>query len=263
VLPALFSLEELLKAETKEPLARDFWFEELQVMGARSYEGKKESFYVAAKGGHNAESHNHNDVGNFIVYAEGLPVIVDVGVETYTAKTFSSKRYEIWTMQSGFHNLPTINGVMQKNGRDYRAGDVSYKSDNKRANFSLDIAKAYPAEAKVRSWKRTITLNRGRNVIIQDKYDLEEAGENLRMTLMSWCKPILEEEGRIRLEFPENVKHKKDHSVRYDKKKFRVDIETIPLEDGRLRSSWGSKLFRIVLTARERVLQGAFTIHIE
>lgn len=263
VLPVLFGLEELLRAEPKEPLARDFWFGELQVMGARSFEGKKESFYVAAKGGHNAESHNHNDVGNFIVYADGLPVIVDVGVETYTAKTFSSKRYEIWTMQSAFHNLPTINGVMQKNGRDYEADDVNYKSDDKRANFSLDIAKAYPAEAKVKSWMRTITLNRGKNVVIHDKYALEEVRENLQVSLMSWCKPVLEQEGIIRLEFPAEVKDSKAVFVHYDKKKFRVDIGIIPLEDGRLRSSWGSQVFRIVLTAKDRLLEDAFTIRFE
>jgi len=81
--------KELLKTEPREPLTRDFWLPELQVMGARSFEGSKPGLYVAAKGGHNAESHNHNDVGNFIVYADGYPALIDVGVETYTAKTFS------------------------------------------------------------------------------------------------------------------------------------------------------------------------------
>lgn len=47
----------------------------------------------------NLERHNHNDIGQFIVYADGKPVIIDVGVETYTAKTFSERRYEIWTME--------------------------------------------------------------------------------------------------------------------------------------------------------------------
>ena len=77
-------------------------------MAARSKDGSAEGLYLAAQGGHNAESHNHNDVGNFIVYADGQPAIIDVGVETYTAKTFSSQRYEIWTMQSAYHNLPSI-----------------------------------------------------------------------------------------------------------------------------------------------------------
>ena len=66
-------------------------------------------------------------------------MLIDVGVETYTAKTFSGSRYDIWTMQSAFHNLPTMNGVMQKNGRDFRAKDVRYEAGDARAVFSLDI----------------------------------------------------------------------------------------------------------------------------
>lgn len=262
VLPTLFHLDELLSAESKVPLARDIWLPELQVMGARSSEGSKEGLYVAAKGGHNAESHNHNDVGNFIVYASGYPAIIDIGVETYTEKTFSSRRYEIWTMQSAFHNLPTINGVMQKNGREYRATDVSYKAYKKKAVFSLNLSKAYPEEAKLKLWKREITLNRGKNVIVRDKYELEEISQNLQMTLMSWRKPVLEKEGTIKLQNPEEVKDTKAVYITYDRNKFKVDFETIPIEDGRLRSSWGKRLFRILLTAKQTPLKDTFSIRI-
>ncbi|MBL7082605.1 MAG: heparinase II/III family protein [Candidatus Aminicenantes bacterium] len=260
VLPALFYLDELLNAEPKVPMARDSWMPELQVMGARFREGSKEGLYVAAKGGHNAESHNHNDVGNYIVYADGYPAIIDVGVETYTAKTFSSRRYEIWTMQSAYHNLPTVNGVKQKNGREFRATDVSYKASEKRAIFSLDISKAYPDEAKLKSWKRTITLNRGKNVIIRDTYELEEVCQNLQMSLMSWRKPVLEKEGTIRLQNPEEIKNSKPVYIVYDRNRFKVDFETIPIEDGRLRSSWGERLYRIILTASKTPLKDDFSI---
>ena len=100
---------------------------------------------MAAKAGNNADSHNHNDVGSFTVYKDGRPLIIDLGVETYRAKTFSDKRYEIWTMQSQFHNLPTFleegyDGklgkdsaadlydsriVMEKDGIKFKATDVS------------------------------------------------------------------------------------------------------------------------------------------
>lgn len=263
VLPTLFHLDELLNAEPREPLARDFWLPELQVMGARSFEGSKDGLYVAAKGGHNAESHNHNDVGNFIVYADGYPAIIDIGVETYTAKTFSSRRYDIWTMQSGYHNLPTINGVMQKNGRKHQATDVSYKAGKKRAVFSLDISKAYPDEAQVKSWRRTITLNRGKSVIIHDKYALEDVKQDLQMTLISWRKPELVAEGKIKLENPEAIKNSKPVYIRYDRNKFSVAFKAIPLEDRRLQSSWGNLLFRILFKARKASLKDEFSIRIE
>lgn len=263
VLPTLFHLDELMKTEPRELLLLDFWLPELQVMGARSFEGSKKGLYVAAKGGHNAESHNHNDVGNFIVYADGYPALIDVGVETYTAQTFSSRRYEIWTMQSAYHNLPTINGVMQKNGREFHATDVSYKAGKKRATFSLDISRAYPEEAKVKSWRRAVILERDKQVTIHDQYELKESKQALQMTLMSWRKPELETEGKIRLENPEGISGGEPVFIQYNKNKFRFECDTIPLEDERLKSSWGEQVFRIMLTARETPLKGELFIRIE
>jgi hypothetical protein len=104
------------------PLPRDVWLPEIQVMLARDQVGSSERLCLAAKGGHNAESHNYNDVGNFIVYIDGKPAIVDAGVETYTRKTFSAERYTIWPMQSGYHSLlPTVDGLMQSPGRAFAA----------------------------------------------------------------------------------------------------------------------------------------------
>ena len=73
VLPALFALNDLLRTTPQEPLLRDFWMPGVEVMIARSPEGSVKGLFLAAQGGHNAESHNHNDVGNFIVYADGEP----------------------------------------------------------------------------------------------------------------------------------------------------------------------------------------------
>ena len=71
-------------------------------MTARSRAASSEGLYVAAWGGHNAQSHNHNDVGNVLVFSDGQPVFVDAGAPTYTAETFSSKRYDNWSFQSAF-----------------------------------------------------------------------------------------------------------------------------------------------------------------
>ena len=263
ILPTLFILNELLNSESNLPLMPDFWLPELQVMGARSFEGSTKSLYVAAKGGHNAESHNHNDIGNFIIYADGYPAIIDIGVETYTAKTFSSKRYEIWTMQSAYHNLPTINGVMQKDGRQFKASDVRYKSGKKNVVFSLDISNAYPEEANLKSWNRKITFNRGKNVIINDKFELFKVLEDLEMFLITWREPKLEEEGKIRLKNPDQLKGLDELFIKYNKDKFTFNFETIKLEDNRLKSSWGEKLFRIKLTMKNTPLKGNFSILIE
>ncbi len=84
--------------------------------------GSSLGWYLAAKGRYNAESHNHNDVGSFIVAVGGQPLLIDVGVETYTKNTFSAARYDIWTMQSEYHNLPVVDGQGQAAVQQCRDG---------------------------------------------------------------------------------------------------------------------------------------------
>jgi hypothetical protein len=261
-LPALFSLAELLGAEPKEPLARDAWFPELQVMAARSFEGSAKGLYLAAKGGHNDESHNHNDVGNFIVYADGEPVLIDVGVETYTAKTFSGRRYEIWTMQSAFHNLPTVGGVMQKDGRDFRARDVRYRADAARAELALDIAAAYPPEAGIASWLRRLVLERGRRVIVEDAYALDRALP-VAWSFMSRRRPEAAGAGRIALVQPGAAEGGRPLTLVYDGRTLEPAIETIEIEDARLRAAWGDRIYRIVLASRAPLRKGRTQVLIE
>jgi hypothetical protein len=172
--------------EPRTPMPRDVWLDKIEVMVARDHDGRADGFFLGAKGGHNAESHNHNDVGSFVVYLDGTPLVVDAGVETYTAKTFSEKRYEIWTMQSAFHSLlPCINGIQQAAGAQYASRTVSYQADDERASLSLDIATAYPEEAGVVSWLRTITLDRSDSVVIADEWELNRGGATVEVSFLS------------------------------------------------------------------------------
>jgi len=259
VLPALFVLEELEGVEADQPYLRDVWMPDLQVMGARSLARSAKGLFLAAKGGHNAESHNHNDVGNFIIYADGEPVIIDVGVETYTAKTFSEDRYSIWTMQSAYHNLPTINGVLQQEGRSFEAHSVSYEADDAGARFQLDLAGAYPAQAAVGRWLRTVTLTRGRSVTLYDEYTLESERAQFQLTLMAARKPSLVRAGVLRVP-PAPNSAAGVMEIAFDQTLFQAEIEEIEIEDPQLRSSWGDAVFRILLSALSPPRAGAFSI---
>ena len=199
-LPEIFHDAELHAAPAKPPLPRDVWLDGIQVMTARCTEGTSKCYFVAAKGGHNAESHNHNDVGNFVVYVDGRPILIDIGVETYSRKTFSSQRYEIWTMQSAWHNLPTIDGVMQSPGRQFAARDVRYEADDDHAQLKLDIAGTYPKQANLKSWVRTIRLNRGKDIAITEEYALEKPAKEITLSLVTPCKVSVQKDGRLLLE---------------------------------------------------------------
>jgi hypothetical protein len=241
-LPRVFAQAEMSAAPAREALARDVWLPGIQVMAARVREGSSRGLYLAAQGGHNAESHNHNDVGNFMVYADGQPVIIDVGVETYSAKTFSAKRYEIWTMQPAYHNLPSIDGVMQAAGRQYAARNVQYRADGAGAEFSLDIAAAYPAAAKLKEWRRTFYFDRAHNRIsVRDRYTAARAPRVVVSTLMTGRPMTQPAAGTVALG---------DVRVSFDPKVFTVAQEAIPIADARLRSVWGDRLYRVLLTAQ-------------
>lgn len=97
---------------------------------------------LTAKVGCNADSHNHNDTGSVILYRYGKPFLIDVGVETYTQKTFSNQHYEIWIMQSQWHNLPTFGGVQQQAGAVFRAQDVRTAFSENDAEISMELSAA-------------------------------------------------------------------------------------------------------------------------
>ena len=141
----------------------------LGVMIARESENPAKGLYVAMKGGHNQENHNHNDIGQFVVYDNGEPLIIDAGVGTYTANTFNENRYTIWTMRSSYHNLPTFGGVEQKDGFQYHAENLVYEEET--GKLTLNLEKAYPAESDLVSYRRSCVLNDGK-ITVSDEFTL-------------------------------------------------------------------------------------------
>jgi len=214
------------------------------------YMTNNNGFFLATKGGYNNESHNHNDIGTFSLYLNDTPMFIDAGVGTYTRQTFSSERYTIWTMQSNYHNVPMINGVPQSYGSEYKATDVNFNP--KKMHFSANIATAYPAEAAVKKWIRSYTLNKS-SVKIEDAFSLEKASANNQINFLSWGKVDISTPGEVFVDV-QNQKVK----LSYDKNMFTPAIETIPLPDPRLSNVWGKEIYRISLNAKEKKMSGTY-----
>lgn len=123
---------------------------------------RKGDWFYAAKGGHNKEWHNHNDVGSFIVYYNSRPVLIDPSCGVYTRQTFmATERYKIWTMQSLWHNLPVVNGQQQLSEYDEGGGldacaDAFYLEEK---TTNISFAKAYPETADVENITRNIEID--------------------------------------------------------------------------------------------------------
>ncbi|NKB68142.1 MAG: hypothetical protein GKR89_13855 [Candidatus Latescibacteria bacterium] len=263
LLPALFSDSEILEAASYQPLPLYAWLSEIEVMTARDRAGSSDGFYVAMKGGHNSESHNHNDVGHYIVYMDGEPVIVDAGVEAYTGKTFSAERYDIWTMQSAYHSLPTIDGLMQSPGREFAAKDASSTSDAEKASISLDIAEAYPPETNLQTWRRTLTLVRGQEIRVEDGYQLGSAAKQIQLSLLTPCIVDLSP-GQIKLgkRALSDGRSAGAACIHFASEQMTVDIERIDLTDGKSKRYWGDHLKRIVFNLAAPGAQGEVALRI-
>ena len=236
-------LDEIKNADAKEALVADFWLPETEVAGARDKEGSYSGFFFGAKGGFNAESHNHNDVGSCVLYYDGKPCLIDIGREEYTAKTFSSQRYEIWTMQSQYHNLPVINGKNQLPGADFKARNTTFRTSSKKALFSADIAGAYPQQAQVKSWVRSYTLNREKSFVITDKYELNALGDfGISSNLITYCKVSIIKSGLLQFTgdgFTLNM--------RYSDKVVKPRIEYIEVTDKKLKTYWPNGVTRVIM----------------
>lgn len=265
-LNAVFDAADILRfTPAAPPLLRDVWLgsEDLQLMAARAHAGSQEGLYVAAWGGHNAQSHNHNDVGNFLVFADGHPVIVDAGAPTYTAQTFSAKRYDIWAFQSAFHNLPTINGVMQTAGRQFAAHSVIRETNDSLAQLQMNLAQAYPAAARVKSWLRTVRLNRGRNVEIVEAFELTETSGETTLNLLTPLETDTAQPGLVTLRVAaQNGRPSVKVRMEYDATKLAPSVERIALTDARLTKSWGTHLNRLLLRARSPALKDTWTLRL-
>jgi hypothetical protein len=175
--------------------ATDTYFKNLEIMILRDSENPDEGSFLAVKGGNNGESHNHNDVGSFIFYRNGLPVLIDAGVGVYTRQTFSPQRYEIWSMQSLYHNVAAFGGKGQMNGGQYKSSDVSY--DEAKRSLTLELKGAYTPDVGVESYKRTASLNNG-VVTITDTVSLNEE-KKIDFIFMTHREPKLENGGKILL----------------------------------------------------------------
>ena len=215
-----------IEEQPREPVLKDVWLSDLQIMTAR-----RGNLFVAMKGGTNGENHNHNDVGSFIVYDNG-PLFIDPGVGEYTAKTFSKDRYEIWTMQSQYHNLPQINGFDQKDGKSYAAKVVSHKN----GLLTLDIAGAYPTEAAIKSWNRTVSSEKNGITCIED-YELSEYLQPTRLMFIALS--------------PDALKH-----IHFDASQMEATVEDISDKlDPLLQGMWGHQMYRIILTVKSTKLK--------
>lgn len=229
-------------AEGVLPSAERVWFPNLKIMLKRESTNAEEGLCVALKGGHNAESHNHNDIGQFYLYRDAEPVIVDLGSMAYTRKTFSPQRYELLAMRSIYHNCPTVGNTEQQPGADYCSSEEIYGEDG---SISMELGKAYPPEAGIVSYRRFVDLSDG-VAVLRDTVELaSEDVLDIHFNVME--EPVIGD-GIVKL----------SHGVvMHYPKELALSVETVVHNDPGMKGNWNRDDF-FVIHCKATVKSGTF-----
>ncbi|KQY24154.1 hypothetical protein ASD16_00885 [Cellulomonas sp. Root485] len=240
----------------QSPLPAHVWFPSTEVGLLRETAGSSQGLAVALKGGHNGESHNHNDLGSVVVAVDGVPVVVDPGRPTYTAQTFGPDRYDLWTMQSSWHSAPEVRGTPQHHGQEFRAAQAPGDADR----MQLDLTAAYPTEELTR-WTRTVTLDRpGSRVLVADDWEVTPGGTG---TVVHWMLA-----GSVQATAPGLVTiHPLDGAratrLTWDPATVTSSLTVRPLDDPMLSDVWGDHLTRLELAVDDSAGRGSLVVTIE
>ena len=217
------------------------------------------AYSLAVKSGGNGDSHNHNDTGSLILYKDGKPLLIDAGVGSYTKQTFSADRYAIWTMQSSYHNLPEIDGLMQEAGAEFRARDVHVSGDS----ITQDIAPCYPAGCGLASYVRTVSCSDA-GVSVRDRAAFtDERPHRIVLNLMLCEKPVIA--GNVISAGSGRITFKAiggQAAAAPGTAEAAIGVEEIAVDDERLRRAWKGSLYRVRIAFSSEI-RGIHEIHIE
>lgn len=252
----LKNASELLNGTPAGPWASlDSYLPGIQMVTAREKENGS-GLFLAAKGNHNAESHNHNDVGTFVLFRDSVPFAVDLGQGTYTKQTFSEHRYEIANCRSDWHNLPIVNGAGQVCGGDRRAENFTYRAEETLVDIGMELQSAYGEASGAEKIDRRIRLERGEApcLCVRDTFRFREDGNTVEETLILAGNVRCTDQGIIA-------------------EQDGVNVQIVPLgacvigepeeytEDGHITGNWGRRIFRVKLTfTGDRELTAGYTV---
>ena len=170
-----FGQEPAPVSPTMDILPRHTWFKDAQVLISRArHEERGLAWSIAFKGGHNAELHNHNDIGSYSIMMDGCEMCGDPGGEVYTRRTFSKDRYVSKVLNSYGHPVPVVGGSLQKTGRAAAAKVTEVSFSDEEDSVTIEYTSAYNVPS-LKSIVRKMVFNRRHcRTTIMDKASFSE-----------------------------------------------------------------------------------------
>lgn len=165
----------------------------------------------ACKGGHNDEPHNHNDIGHFILQANGEPFFKDLGSGLYSYAYFSEQRYTLLCNGSQGHSVPIINNQFQAEGASHYATIKDVSINDSMDTLEIDMVKAYDVES-LQKLMRRFTWKKGTKpeLILRDTYQFTRKPDSIVERFITPFLQITEDHEGVILEGNQKVKVKFD-----------------------------------------------------
>ena len=147
---------------------------------------------LMVKAGHNAENHNQNDVGSFILHVDGESLLADPGRGLYSRDYFNEHRYENIFVNSYGHSVPRIDRHLQGVGRDFAGHLIELEEGDGQGQskrVALEFACAYPCPDLV-SLRRELVLANTEGVTdtlwLRDHFTFSEGIHEVEEALLTW-----------------------------------------------------------------------------
>ncbi len=139
------------------------------------YRTPGDALYLLVKGGNNGESHNHNDVGTFVIIRGDTMPVADAAVGRYNKEYFSEKRYTFFATRSGGHNFPIVDGVEQEGHGRCRCKKFDVKQTDDGDVITMDLSGTLKADS-LTAYTRTVTGRKSDGAVyVKDVFTLNRS----------------------------------------------------------------------------------------
>lgn len=131
-------------------------------------------YVFSAKGGRNDESHNHIDLGHFVLGTTAQLFLDDLGSGEYTRDYFSEKRYQYFTPSAKGHSIPIINGYEQLSGAV--SSVLHFQQEQQGVTVSMDLESCYPSKTQLKKFHRQLRSDSSKQtLLLVDEFTFEKA----------------------------------------------------------------------------------------
>ncbi|KIL38783.1 hypothetical protein SD70_24155 [Gordoniibacillus kamchatkensis] len=196
--------------------AADYFLPDAQWLVSR-YESADGTYGFAAKGGHNGEPHNHNDLGHFILTCCGEVFLCDLGSGEYTDRYFGPERFSFDCNGSQGHSVPIAEGRFQTEGTASAAQCLDIFVGEDRIVFELELAKAYGL-TQLRSLVRKFAWHKAEKplLVLEDRFAFKAQPAGIVERFVTMIEPVAEGGGVVAMRSETGRKL----AIRYDERQL-------------------------------------------